>query len=311
MNAEGVIPFALPPTKEFVDGLPPGSLYLVATPIGNLLDISLRALHVLALVDLVAAEDTRRTGLLMRSYGLKKPLLSLYAHNEEKQSQHILSLLQEGKTVAMVSDAGMPGICDPGMRLVKQAVEAGVRLVVIPGASAGITALAASGLDTATYAFGGFFPRRAKEQKAWLALFGGFAGTVVFYESPKRLRDTLQRLREALGDRRCCVARELTKHYETFLRGSLAEVLQTLEEAGEVKGEIVVVMEGEPAQNSAGASPDEAREIALALLAEGKGKKEASMLLAKRIGMSAKACYAMLVELDTLENLSPPAAKTT
>ena len=291
-------PFVLPPDKEFAEGMQPGSLYLVATPIGNLRDISLRALQVLALVDIVAAEDTRRTGRLLQAYGLKKPLISCYAHNEEMQGKRIVELLQEGKTVALVSDAGMPGISDPGARLVRQVLDAGLRLSVLPGASAGITALAGSGLDTTTYAFCGFFPRGAKDKATWLARFGDFDGTLVFYESPKRLTATLTTVLEAFGDRYCCVARELTKRHEEYIRGPLTEIIQGFAQVPTIKGEVVVVMEGYKGQGEAALSDAEILAMGVALLESGLGKKEASRRLAERTGMSAKACYALLLQTD-------------
>ena len=275
----------------------PGILSIVATPIGNLEDISKRALSVLAQADIVAAEDTRRTGRLLQAYGLKKTLMSCYAHNEEKQSQRIVELLSEGMSVALVSDAGMPGIADPGARLVRQVIDAGIKLTVIPGPSAGIAALAASGLDTGMYAFSGFFPRTNKEKKAWLAHFGSFPGTIVLYESPKRTSATLGYLYEALGDRHCCIARELTKLHEEFIRGSLLEVSKRLEEAQPLKGEVVVVLEGSRGAGAPSKPPEEAEALGRALLAGGMGKKEASRELARVTGISAKECYTMLLNI--------------
>ena len=271
-------------------------LYIVATPIGNLRYISLRALQVLKDADMVAAEDTRHTGLLLKAYGLKKPLVRYFAHNEERQSQRILEALLEGKTVALVSDAGTPGISDPGARLIRRVIQAGIKLTVIPGPVAGITALVASGLDTDVFAFGGFFPRNTKERKVWLERLGTFKGTLVFYESPKRLSETLGYLYKVWGDRYCCVARELTKRFETFIRGRLTEVAEELGKMETIKGEIVVVMEGCPDPHAQGYSPEEAEELGRALLAGGMYKKEASLKLAKITGIPAKACYAMLVK---------------
>ncbi|MDR0468756.1 MAG: 16S rRNA (cytidine(1402)-2'-O)-methyltransferase [Peptococcaceae bacterium] len=278
---------------------PPGVLYIVATPIGNLEDITLRALKVLGRVDIVAAEDTRRTGVLLKTYGIKKPLMSCFAHNEEKQSRRIIEILKEGQTVALVSDAGMPGISDPGARLVSQALDAGISLTVVPGPSAGLTALAASGLDTEAFAFCGFFPRETKAKKAWLLRFGSFTGTLVFYESPRRLLATLRGLGEAWGDRYCCVARELTKRYEEFIRGSLAEVAEELGKADAIKGEIVVVLEGYRGKGKEAVTPEEAEEMGRNLIAGGMGVKEASLQIAQQTGMTAKACYALLINRES------------
>jgi 16S rRNA (cytidine1402-2'-O)-methyltransferase len=286
------------PQEQDARALPPGTLYIVATPIGNREDITLRALRILGSVDLVAAEDTRRTGLLLQSYGIKKPLMSCFAHNEEKQSKRLLELLGAGKTVALVSDAGMPGISDPGARLIRQAVAAEVSLTVIPGPSAVLTALAASGLDTGAFAFGGFFPRDNKGRKDWLERFGGFTGAVIFYESPRRLVATLTFLAEALGVRRCCVARELTKRYEEFIRGGLPSIAESLRRIGEIKGEIVVVLEGNQNKKGQCLTADRIEALGRALLEQGVGKKEASRRLADETGLSAKATYAMLVALD-------------
>ena len=276
---------------------PPGVLYIVATPIGNREDITLRALRVLDSVDLVAAEDTRRTGMLLKAYGIKKPLTSCFAHNEEKQSRRIIALLKEGKTAALVSDAGMPGISDPGARLIRNALEAEIQLSVIPGPSAGLTALTASGLDTEAFAFCGFAPRISRERKAWLERFGGFSGTLVIYESPVRLPETLLFLEENLGDRYCCVARELTKRYEEYIRGSLSEVAGKLSGSRKIKGEIVLILEGRRDKAERRLSPQEAEESGKALIAGGMGIKQASRELAKQSGLSAKACYALLVNM--------------
>ena len=278
--------------------LRPATLYVVATPIGNLQDISLRALGVLGAVDLVAAEDTRRAGMLLKAFHLKKPLMSCFAHNEEKQSWRILELLQEGKTVALVSDAGTPGISDPGARLIRRAVQAGVAISVVPGPCAGIAALTASGLDTESFAFGGFIPRNNKERKVWLTRFGSFTGTVILYESPKRLLATLSLIKESWGDRRCCVAREMTKRYEEFLRGSLTEVAGRLDQYESVRGEIVIVVEGSGNQETQSFSPEEMEELGTLLLRGGLHKKEASRKLARITGKSIKMCYDMLVNQE-------------
>jgi 16S rRNA (cytidine1402-2'-O)-methyltransferase len=275
-----------------------GALYVVATPIGNREDITLRALRTLRAADYVAAEDTRRSGMLLRAYGIKKPLISCFAHNEQKQSQLLLALLREGKSVALISDAGLPGISDPGARVIRTLIDENIPLTVIPGASAGTTALVASGLDTAAFAFGGFIPRASKERRLWLERFGGFAGTVIIYESPRRLPATLVLLREHWGERQCCVAREMTKRFEEFRRGSLTEVARQLaERAGEIKGEIVLVVGG-GVQERPALAPAAIRALAAELLAGGLRKKEASRSLAERGGISAKEAYQILVRCD-------------
>jgi len=285
----GLIGF--PPTRKARETLQPGILYVVATPIGNLEDISLRALRVLDGVDIIAAEDTRRTGLLLKAYGITKPLISYFAHNEQKRSGQIVQMLRENQTVALVSDAGTPGVSDPGGVLIRQVIDAGIRVTVIPGASAGLTALAASGFAMDAFAFGGFFPRESKKRKLWIDRFGRFSGAVVFYESPKRLSETLQRLLEAWGDGKCCIARELTKQYEEFIRGSLVEIVQLLVKIKQMKGEVVVVIEKQTSPESESLSREDADKLGMEMLAEGMRKKEVSRRLAQKTGLPAKTHY--------------------
>ena len=222
-----------------------GRLYVIATPIGNLEDITLRALHLLSSVDVVAAEDTRHTGLLLKAWGIKKPLISCFEHNEKARSAQLLALLREGRSVALVSDAGLPGISDPGGEVIRAVVSQGLPLTVIPGPSAGVTALVASGLSAEGYAFAGFLPRENKARRQWLACYGAFPKTLVLYESPYRLLDTLELLQREWGDRPACVARELTKRYEEFCRGSLSSLAADFAaRPGGVRGEIVLVVGG-------------------------------------------------------------------
>lgn len=234
----------------------PGTLYIIATPIGNLEDITLRALHLLASVDIVAAEDTRHTGLLLKAWNIKKPMVSYFEHNEKARSQKLLAFLKEGKSVGLVTDAGLPGISDPGAEVIRDAATQGIPLTVVPGPSAGVTALVASGLPTDGFAFGGFIPRDNKSRRGWLACYGAFPKTVILYESPRRLLATLALLRERWGDRPACVARELTKRYEEFLRGSLSEIEAELSgRTGEIKGEIVLIVGGRESLGAAEAGP--------------------------------------------------------
>ncbi|HBE80059.1 MAG TPA: 16S rRNA (cytidine(1402)-2'-O)-methyltransferase [Firmicutes bacterium] len=220
-----------------------GILYLVATPLGNLEDITHRALRILSEVDLIAAEDTRHTLKLLNHFQIKKSLISYYQHNERERADQIVEKILAGANVALVSDAGMPGISDPGNLLVAAAIERAISVVPIPGASAVITALAASGLDTASFWFVGFLPRKKKDQSMKLGEMVKFQGTLVFYEAPHRLLATLQNIYQVLGERRIVVARELTKIHEEFLRGSLSQTLEKLS-ARELKGEFTVLVEG-------------------------------------------------------------------
>lgn len=220
-----------------------GILYLVATPIGNLEDITLRAIRTLKEVDLVVCEDTRVTGKLLAHFEIKKPLESFFEHTEQVKSGKIAGYLKGGQNVALVTDAGMPGICDPGYRLVKEAVDAGVRVIPIPGPSASLSALAASGLPTDQFVFVGFLPQKQGKRQNFLKNLLEEKRTIIAYESPHRLLFALQDILEVLGDRQICVAREITKIYEEFVRGSVSNVLEKFKDK-EIKGEITLVISG-------------------------------------------------------------------
>ncbi len=218
-------------------------LYIVATPIGNLGDITLRALRVLKEVDLIAAEDTRRTRHLLTHYGIHKPLISYHEHNRRMREKTLLNDLREGKSVALVTDAGTPGISDPGEELVRRAIQEGLPLVPIPGPVALVAALSVSGLPTESFLFYGFLPSKAAARRKWLASLKERAETLVFYESPRRLSSLLDDVAQVLGERRVVVAREMTKVYEEVYRGTVSEVLEQMGKE-EVKGEVTVILEG-------------------------------------------------------------------
>ncbi|RPJ81038.1 MAG: 16S rRNA (cytidine(1402)-2'-O)-methyltransferase, partial [Acidobacteria bacterium] len=207
----------------------PGTLYLVATPIGNLEDITLRALRILREVELVACEDTRQTQKLLHHYGLQKRTISYHEHNEALRAPELIAELEDGASVALVSDAGTPLVSDPGYRLVAKAVERGVRVEPIPGASAVLAALAASGLPTDAFQFGGFLPARSSQRRKLLAGLKDEQATLIFFEAPHRIRETLEQLQPHLGDREIVVGRELTKVHEELLRGSIPSVLERLQ----------------------------------------------------------------------------------
>ncbi|MCK9466674.1 MAG: 16S rRNA (cytidine(1402)-2'-O)-methyltransferase [Thiopseudomonas sp.] len=215
-------------------------LYLVATPIGNLEDITLRALRLLKEVALIAAEDTRKTGLLLKKYGISTPLCSYYEHSGADKINYILKQLETGD-VAVVSEAGMPGISDPGYELVRAAVEKGVRVVPVPGPSASVSAVAVSGLPTDSFLFLGFLPRRQAERKKVLAKNAAQTATLVIYEAPHRLKRTLSDIMQELGDRRIAVCREMTKIYEEVFRGTVSEAAEYFDDP---KGEFTLVLEG-------------------------------------------------------------------
>jgi 16S rRNA (cytidine1402-2'-O)-methyltransferase len=224
----------------------PGVLYIVATPIGNLEDITLRALRILKEADLIAAEDTRRTRQLLTHYGIHKPLISYHEHNRRLREQSLLAELQEGKKVALVTDAGTPGISDPGEDLVRAAIQESISLIPVPGPSALISALSVSGLPTESFLFHGFPPSKASARRIFLSSLKERSETLIFYESPRRLQKFLEDARDILGDRRCVVAREITKVFEEVRRGTLSEILDRFGKE-EVRGEITIVMEGRPA----------------------------------------------------------------
>lgn len=228
--------------KEHGPPLTPGTLYLVATPIGNLEDITLRALRTLRQCNVVAAEDTRRTGLLLKHFEISKPLISYFQFNEAKRSEEILDRLRRGETVALVTDAGSPGISDPGERVVQAAIAAGFRVEPVPGPSALVAALTASGLATEEFHFAGFLPHKSGQRRNKLSALKEVPGTLVFYESPYRIEKLLGELAEVLPDHHVVLARELTKKFEQFLRGKPAELLQQIQ-ARPAKGEFVVLVE--------------------------------------------------------------------
>jgi 16S rRNA (cytidine1402-2'-O)-methyltransferase len=268
-----------------------GRLYVVGTPIGNLGDLSERARETLESVDLVAAEDTRRTGKLLAHIGVKARMVSLFEGNEPQRIEEILDRLREGDAVALVSDAGMPAVSDPGFRLLRAATEAGVEISVVPGPSAVTAALVVSGLPTNRWVFEGFLPRRAGERRARLRAFAHDPRTVVLFESPLRVVTLLRDVLVELGDRRAALARELTKLHEEVVRGRVSEVLASVLDS-EPRGEIVVVIEGaEPAEADLDELVDEARR----LVADGMRKREAAAAVARRSGGSANAIYDALV----------------
>ena len=219
------------------------TLYIVSTPIGNMEDITLRALRILKEVDLIAAEDTRRTGLLLKHFGIQAPLTSYFEGNELKKRDFIIAKLKEGKKVALVSDAGTPGISDPGFRLIQLAIENQVPIVPIPGSSAVITALSVSGLPTDAFLFKGFLPHKSKKKRDLLKELEHVRETLIFYESPHRISETLRDVLEILGDREIVLTRELTKVYEEIIRGKVSEILNQVGDRS-LKGEITLVISG-------------------------------------------------------------------
>jgi len=217
------------------------TLYIIATPIGNLEDISYRAVRILGEVDLIAAEDTRHSLKLLNHFGISKPLTSYFDHNQQFKGERILNALRRGKSVALISDAGTPCISDPGYLLVRDAVAEHIPVVPVPGACAAVAALSASGLPTDTFTFAGFPPARQGKRRTFLSGMNDLPGTLVLYEAPHRLVDTLSDIREVLGERQVIVARELTKIFEECIRGSVSEVIAAVSQ-DIVRGEVVILI---------------------------------------------------------------------
>jgi len=225
-----------------------GRLYIVSTPIGNLEDITLRALKVLKEADVIACEDTRTTRKLLTRYAVETPLVSYHEHNEIEKAKELLSIPREGRSIALVSDAGTPCISDPGYRIVKLASEHGIEVLSIPGPSASVSALSVSGLPTSSFAFFGFLPRTKKHLTDYLSRIKNYPETLVFYESPNRVTKTLRAISEVFGDRNISLSREMTKLYEETLRGKVSDVLEALVKRNEIKGEVTIVVEGASAE---------------------------------------------------------------
>ena len=218
-----------------------GKLYIVATPIGNLEDITLRALRVLKEVDLIAAEDTRQTLKLLNHYEINKPLISYHRHNEETKSEILIEKLRNGENIALVSDAGTPGICDPGEEVIKKAIEDNIEVIPIPGACAMINALIVSGISTTEFEFLGFLPLNKKLRRQKLKEIENSSKTIIIYEAPHKMKTTLGDLKEILKDRKIVLARELTKIHEEFIRKSIDELLSEIDT---IKGEMILIIEG-------------------------------------------------------------------
>jgi 16S rRNA (cytidine1402-2'-O)-methyltransferase len=276
-----------------------GRLHIVSTPIGNLEDVTLRALRVLREADLVFAEDTRRTRILLDRHAIAARPRSLHAHNEASRMGEALAALDAGGSVALVSDAGTPLVSDPGARLVATAIAAGHAVLAIPGPSAVLAALAVSGLPADTFTFLGFLPRRASLRRALLARLREAPETLILFESPRRVSSVLLELQEALGDRAACVARELTKLHEEASRGTLSELAKRFSEG--VRGEVTIVIAGtdsRQARASGEAGETEAANLderIHALLAEGQSPREISAALARPFGARRREVYARAV----------------
>jgi 16S rRNA (cytidine1402-2'-O)-methyltransferase len=265
-----------------------GTLYIVSTPIGNLEDITLRALRILKEVDLIAAEDTRRSLKLLAHYGISKPMISYWREKEKARSDEIMSRLHAGQSVALISDAGTPGISDPGELLIKKAVEEHLRVVSIPGPSALVASLTVSGLPAEEFTFIGFLPSGKSQRRKVLADLSIERRTLIFYEAPHRVIDTLTDIGEIVGERKASLVKEITKIHEEVLRGSISEILSELKNSV-VAGEYVIILEGRKGERPpvTGIVLSEIR----ALMKKGLGRKEAVKKIADEYGISKKELY--------------------
>lgn len=272
----------------------PAGLYLVATPIGNMRDITFRALDVLAAVDFVAAEDTRVTGKLLNAFGLKKKMLSYNDHSSVRQRDVLMGHIRDGKSVALVSDAGTPLVSDPGYKLVRGAVEQNIKVTSIPGASAAVTALQLSGLPSDAFSFAGFLPSKTSARKKMLKKWADVPGTLIFYETGPRLTGSLKDMKEVLGDRSACIARELTKMFEEIRRGSLSGLIAESLKKEPPKGEIVVVV----GQGAAPETSSERLEDQITKALETMSVRDAAEAVSIASGKPKKAIYTLALKLS-------------
>ena len=274
----------------------PGTLFVVATPLGHLEDLTLRALRVLRDVALVACEDTRRTGALLRAHGIRTPSTPYFEHNERWKGERILDALRSGRDVALVSDAGTPGISDPGYRLVRDARAEGLPVVPVPGPSAAVAALSVSGLPTDRFLFVGFLPAKAGARRRAIEELAGARPTLVFYEAPQRVLETLADMVALLGDRDAFLCREATKLHEEYVRAPLSALRASLASREAVKGEIVLVVGGATEEPS----PADLDPVALyrALAVEGRTRREAVKETARRLGRPARDVYQLVQEAE-------------
>ncbi len=267
-----------------------GTLYIVATPIGNLEDMTFRAVRTLKEADLIAAEDTRHSRKLLSHYGIATPLTSYYDHNQSLKGERILAHLRDGKNVALISDAGTPCISDPGYQLVRDALAESIRVVPIPGACAAIAALSSAGLPTDSFVFAGFPPPKEGKRRTFLASLAAAQGTVVLYEAPHRLAATLADIDAVMGGRQVVVARELTKLFEEFLRGPASHVRDLVQD-GKERGEVVLLISPADAKDRVAEGPSPEEQLRT-LLAGGHTVKEAAAVVAAATGLPRRELYA-------------------
>lgn len=287
-------------TDEGVGGHVSGILYLCATPIGNLEDITYRAVRILREADFIAAEDTRHSRKLMSHFDIHTPLVSYHEHNKAERGPQLIDRLLAGESMALISDAGLPGISDPGADLTRLAVEAGIQVVPVPGANAALSALVASGLDTDIFTFVGFLPKQNKKRRQVLAALTSLPASIIFYEAPHRLRETLTLLKDHFGDRKAVTGRELTKKFEEFTRGTLQTLIDHFTD-NEPRGEFTIVIAGYDENHKMTATVETVDPVQAAqdLIKQGMPKKDAIRQVAREYNVSRREVYGQLIAKET------------
>ena len=276
-----------------------GTLYICPTPIGNLEDITLRTIKTLKEVNIIAAEDTRHTKKLLNHFEISTPLISYHEHNKDKKNEEIIEILKRGENIALVSDAGMPAISDPGEELVKLAINEQIRIIPLPGANAALTALIASGLTNSPFTFIGFLPKTTKKRQQMLNLFKEYNHVLIFYEAPHRLLETLNDMLTILGDKQIIIARELTKKFEEFIRNQLSNIVNNFEEIT-CKGEFTIILNNEldeAKQNQNKLSTLEIAKEVNFLISQGKNKKDAIREVASKYNISRRIVYQAVIKI--------------
>jgi len=275
----------------------PGTLYIVATPVGNLEDITFRAVKMLKQVDLIAAEDTRHSKKLLSHYDIKTKLVSCHEHNEANKTPQIIAHLKNGLDIALISDAGTPSISDPGYNLVRAVAREKLPIIPIPGCSAAIAGLSVSGLPTDSFLFLGFLPKKQQKQKQALEAITNQSATLIFYESPRRIKALIDNMRNILGDRKACLAREITKLHEEYIRGNLSDILKTLEEKEVIKGECSLFVQGQMEQKTI--DEEQLEKIIISRLATTDlGTSDLARQISNEFNLSKKQVYDMILRLN-------------
>jgi len=280
----------------------PGTLYIVATPVGNLEDITFRAIKILKQVDLIAAEDTRHSKKLLSHYDIRTKLISCHEHNELAKTPGIITQLESGLDIALISDAGTPSISDPGYKLVTAVAKKNLSIIPIPGCSAAIAGLSVAGLPTDSFLFLGFLPKKQQKQRQALEAIKNQTPTLIFYESPRRIKSLIDNMLTILGDRKACLAREITKLHEEYIRGNLSDILKTLKEREAIKGECSLFVQGQLEEKTI--SEEELEKIIIARLSTTDlGTSGLARQISKEFNLSKKHVYDMILKLHNLKTI--------